>query len=172
MGGRREDLVDLLLNYLARFPQVRGAAAVPEVLALADRRSGSPMETRLRLLLIHAGLPRLQVQWVVQDPVAREAVWLDLAYPEHLVGAEYDGAEHTRPERVLRDIRRGTRLVDQGWRLYRYTKREIYTEADTIIAEVRRALTRGAGADGRTRRHAAEKPAEPPPRRARPLRVV
>jgi len=114
------------------------------VLALVDRRAGSPMETRLRMLLISAGLPRPQVQWVVQDPVAREAVWLDLAYPEHRIGIEYDGAEHTRPERVLRDIRRGTRLVDQGWRVYRYTKLEIYTEPDLIVTEVRRALRRAA----------------------------
>jgi len=163
---------DLLLNFLVHYPGARGASHVPEVLALADRRSGSPMETRLRLLLIHAGLPRPQVQWVVQDPVAREAVWLDLAYPEHLIGVEYDGAEHTRPERVLQDIRRGTRLVDQGWRLYRYTKREIYGEPDRIVAEVRRALTRSPDPDGRARHHAAEQLSEPPQRRARPQRLV
>ena len=135
---------DLLLNFLNHYPRARGAAAVPDVLALADRRSGSPMETRLRLLLVRAGLPRPQVQWVVQFPDTRDAVWLDLAYPEHLIGIEYDGEEHTRPERVLRDIRRGTRLVDQGWRLYRYTKLEIYTEPERIVAEVRRALARAA----------------------------
>jgi very-short-patch-repair endonuclease len=135
---------DLLLNFLTHYPRARGAAAVPDVLALADQRAGSPMETRLRMLLIRAGLPRPQVQWVVQDPVAREAVWLDLAYPEQLIGVEYDGAEHTRPERVLRDIRRGTRLVDRGWRLYRYTKHEIYGEPNRIVADVRRALARAA----------------------------
>lgn len=135
---------DLLLNFLAHYPGARGAAQVPDVLSFADRRSGSPMETRLRLLLVRSGLPRPQVQWVVQDPVAREAVWLDLAYPEHRVGVEYDGAEHTRPERVLRDIRRGTRLVDQGWRLYRYTKQEIFTDRDRIVNEVRRAIARAA----------------------------
>ena len=132
---------DLLLNFLVHYPGARGAGAVADVLALADRRSGSPMETRLRLLLIHAGLPRPEVQWVVQDPIAREAVWLDLAYPEHRVGIEYDGGEHLSPERVLSDIRRGTRLVDQGWRIYRYTKREIFTKRELIVSEVRRALT-------------------------------
>ena len=45
---------------------------------------------------------------------------------------------------MLRDIRRGTRLVDQGWRVYRYTKLEIYTEPDLIVTEVRRALRRAA----------------------------
>ena len=48
---------DLLLNFLAHYPGVRGSASVPEVLTLADRRAGSPMETRLRLLLIRSGLP-------------------------------------------------------------------------------------------------------------------
>jgi very-short-patch-repair endonuclease len=48
------------------------------------------------------------------------------------------------PERVLRDIRRGTRLVDRGWRHYRYTKHEIFGEPDRIVADVRRALARAA----------------------------
>jgi very-short-patch-repair endonuclease len=135
---------DLLLNFLAHHPGARGTAPVSEVLTLADRRAGSPMETGLRLMLVRSGLPRSQVQWVVQDPAAREAVWVDLAGPEHLVGIEYEGEEHTRPERVLRDIRRGTRLVDQGWRGYRYTRREIYTKPDSIVSEIRRALTRAA----------------------------
>lgn len=135
---------DLLVNFGARYQGARGTVQLADVLTLADRRAGSPMETRLRLLLIRGGLPRPQLQWVVQDPVARRAVWLDLAYPDHRVGIEYDGREHTRPERVLRDIRRGTRLVDQGWRIYRYTAAEIYTEPDRILAEVRRALARAA----------------------------
>lgn len=39
----------------------RGNDRLPEVLALADRCSGSPMETRLRLLLVLAGLPRPRI---------------------------------------------------------------------------------------------------------------
>jgi very-short-patch-repair endonuclease len=97
------------------------------------------------------------VQWVVQDPMAREAVWLDLAYPDQLIGVEYDGAEHARPERVPRDIRRCTRLVDQGWRLYRYPKREINGEPERIVSEVRRALGRN-----RARSRGGPRPPEPP----------
>ncbi|MHA6780014.1 hypothetical protein ACVGOW_03300 [Pseudonocardia saturnea] len=48
---------DLLLNFTVHFRGARGVDGVPEVLAYADRRSGSPMESRLRLLLVLAGLP-------------------------------------------------------------------------------------------------------------------
>jgi len=41
-------------------------------------------------------------------------VWLDLAYPAQRIGIEYEGADHTRPERVLLDAGRYTRLVDAG----------------------------------------------------------
>lgn len=131
---------DLLLNFAVHFPRARGNDAIAEVLAFADRRSGSPMETRLRLLLEFAGLPRPQVQWVVQDERARRAVWLDLAYPEKMIGIEYEGQEHATPERVLRDVGRGTDLVDKGWRLYRYTRYEILGEPEKIVAQISRAL--------------------------------
>jgi very-short-patch-repair endonuclease len=91
------------------------------------------------LLVLH-GLPKPEVGWVLQDVRRRRAVWLDLAYPEQRIGIEYEGEEHTKPVRVLRDIGRGTDLVDQGWRLYRFTKYEVYGEPDEIVAKVERAL--------------------------------
>jgi very-short-patch-repair endonuclease len=129
-----------VLRLAQRYPRARGRRRLPEVVGLANRRAGSPMETRLRLLLVLRGLPRPEVQWVVQDVRRRRAVWLDLAYPEQRIGIEYEGEEHTKPARVLRDIGRGTDLVDQGWRLYRFTKYEVYGEPDEIVAKIERAL--------------------------------
>ena len=100
------------------------------------------METRLRLLIVAAGLPCPCVQWVVQDPATRTAFWLDLAWPELMIGIEYDGAPHTEPARVLRDIVRSTRLVDLGWRVYRYTKLDVRREPGRIVAELTRARAR------------------------------
>jgi very-short-patch-repair endonuclease len=156
--GRRSDLVeavvavdalarvggfepDLLLNFAVHYRGSRGNEGLAEVLSYADRRSGSPMETRLRLLLARAGLPRPEVQWVVQDERARTAFWLDLAYPEHRIGVEYDGVVHTDPSAVLRDISRHTALLDKGWRVYRYTKVDVLQHAEMIIEQVRRALS-------------------------------
>ena len=131
---------DLLLNFPVRYPGARGNDRLPEVLALADRCSGSPMETRLRQVLVLAGLPRPRSQWVVQDERARRAVWLDLAYPEHRIGIEYDGEEHTTRAGVRRDIGRATDLVDLGWRLYRYTADEVLGAPERIVAQISRAL--------------------------------
>jgi very-short-patch-repair endonuclease len=133
---------DLVLNFPVRYPRARGNGRVYDVLAHAERYSGSPMESRLRMLLVLAGLPRPRAQWVVQDPGTRTAVWLDLAYPDLRIGIEYDGEEHTRPDRVLRDIGRGTRLLDRDWLVYRYTKHEIRERPDLIVAEITRARER------------------------------
>jgi very-short-patch-repair endonuclease len=103
------------------------------------------METRLRLIIVRGGLPRPQAQWVVQDEQARTAVWLDLAYPEHRIGVEYDGAVHTAPGAVLRDIARHTALLDQGWRVHRYTKVDVLHRPDRIVAQLSRALAGSKG---------------------------
>jgi very-short-patch-repair endonuclease len=133
---------DFLLQFAARYRGVRGNQDVAAVLANADRRAGSPMETRLRLVLVCGGLPRPQVQWPVQDPAARTALWLDLAYPDHMIGIEYDGMVHTGPEAVLRDIGRHTALLDQGWQVYRYTKHDVLRRPDRIVTQIRRAMER------------------------------
>jgi very-short-patch-repair endonuclease len=129
-----------VLGLAERYRGARGTGGLAEVVDLADARSGSPMETRLRLLIVRAGLPRPEVQWPVQDQLTRTAVWLDLAYPEQRIGIEYDGGVHTRADTVLRDIGRHTALLDQGWRVYRYTKLDVRHRPDRIIAQLRRAL--------------------------------
>ncbi|MHA6784972.1 DUF559 domain-containing protein [Pseudonocardia saturnea] len=131
---------DLLLHFAARYRRARGVLRLPEVLTHADRLAMSPMETRLRMLIVLAGLPRPVAQHAVQDPVARTAVWLDLAYPHRRIGIEYEGEQHARPEDVLRDVGRYTGLVDAGWRIYRYTKYEIRDEPDRVVSQIRRAL--------------------------------
>ncbi|GAA1832399.1 hypothetical protein GCM10009836_08160 [Pseudonocardia ailaonensis] len=121
-------------------PAMRGCARLEEVVDLADYRSGSRPESLIRQLLVDSGLPRPEVQWVVQDPGAREAVWLDLAYPGALVGIEYEGAPHVEPEQVLRDIARTTMLTDRGWRMLRFTRDDLFRRPEYVIATVGRAL--------------------------------
>jgi hypothetical protein len=154
--GRQDDLVeavvavdrlanrhrfppDLLLHFTNQYRGARGTARLCRTLAHADPYAGSPMESRLRMIIVRAGLPRPRVQWAVQDVEARTAVWLDLAWPEYRIGIEFEGGGHTAPVEVLRDAGRYTRLVDRGWRIYRYTKFDVYGDPARIIAELTRA---------------------------------
>lgn len=138
--ARGEFNPDLLLNFAVRYPGLRGVRRVIDVLCWADARSGSPPETRLRLVLVRSGLPRP----VAQHPVIgddRRILWLDLAYPEHRLGIEYDGGDHfATPDAARADARRHTRLVTAGWRVLRYTADDMRQAPDRIVAEVRGAL--------------------------------
>lgn len=109
-----------LLRWRAGHPGARGARRLTRVVDLADPRSGSPPETRLRLLLVLAGLPRPQVQYRVVDGTGRE-VRFDLAYPEALLAIEYDGAEHD--DALDRD--RDLRTAALGWETLRLLRRDV-----------------------------------------------
>lgn len=140
LARRHRFAPDQLLHLTVRYRGARGVDRIPEVLAHADRRSGSPMETRLRMVIVQGGLPRPEAQWVVQDPRTRTAVWLDLAYPERRIAIEYEGGGHADADAVLRDVGRYTALVDKGWRVYRYTKFDVLRNPDKIVDDLARAL--------------------------------
>jgi very-short-patch-repair endonuclease len=55
---------------------------------------------------------------------------------------EFEGGGHTDPVEVLRDAGRYTRLVARGWRIYRYTRFDVYGDPGRIITELTHALGR------------------------------
>lgn len=130
-----------ILELAGRYPRARGRRGLPDVVAHAEPLSESPMETRLRMLIVLSGLPRPVAQRGIADHRARIVAWVDLAYPERRIAIEYDGEEHFTPRRSMRDTYRYTRLVDLGWRVYRYRARDVYGQPERIVAELRRALT-------------------------------
>jgi hypothetical protein len=119
-------------------PGGRGAARVPRVVTLADRLSQSPMETRIRLAIVLAGLPPPVSQHAVV--LAGREFALDLAYPEVRLGIEYNGADHLRPDRALRDLEREQLLVAAGWRIIRFGAVTTLRYPRTIAARVRQEL--------------------------------
>ena len=142
LANRHRFSPDLLLHFATHYRGAPGTVRLCTALAHANPFAGSPMETRLRMIIVQGGLPRPEVQWVVHDVEARSAVWLDLAWPRHRVGIEFEGEGHTVPVEVLRDAGRYTRLVDRGWRIYRYTKFDVYGNPGRVVAELARALGR------------------------------
>nr|CRL73858.1 hypothetical protein CPGR_03438 [Mycolicibacterium komanii] len=76
----------------------RGLPRLQRVLPLMDGGAESPQETVARLALVDAGLPAPLTQVRVFDEYGQFVARLDMAYPNLLVGIEYDGP-HTGPIR-------------------------------------------------------------------------
>jgi Protein of unknown function (DUF559) len=99
----------------------------------------SPMETRLRWLLIQAGLPRPEVQTNLRDGKARFIGRADLYYPAAKLILEYDGGNHR--ERLVEDDRRQNLLINAGFRILRFTAADIHRRPEVVEAQVRGALS-------------------------------
>lgn len=114
-----------------------GAARLRRLAALAEPAE-SPMETRLRWLLLEAGLPRPEVQTDLHDADGRFIGRADLFYPEPRVVVEYDGANHR--DRLTEDNRRQNLLINGGFTVLRFSAADL-TRPELVASQVRRALT-------------------------------
>jgi hypothetical protein len=116
----------------------RGLVNLRRVADHAEPKSESPMETRLRMLLVLAGLPRPVAQMSLQDAKGRFLGRPDLYYPDHRLGIEYDGATHR--DSLAADNRRQNRLIGQGIQLLRFTAADVLHNQASVVAQVRALL--------------------------------
>ncbi|GHE14025.1 hypothetical protein GCM10011381_38730 [Klenkia taihuensis] len=102
----------------------------------ADGQAGSPQETRLRLLVLDAGLLPPLAQFTVRVE-GRFVARVDFAWPDHRIALEYEGAWHTT--RVAADRRRIEALQAAGWRVLFVTAADLRRPAP-LLARIRAAL--------------------------------
>lgn len=108
-------LVDLdeLRAAVGRLFRVPGKLQAVRVVAVAEAKAESPMESRMRWRIVSAGLPRPVAQFEVRDgDVVRYR--LDLAYPDRLLAIEYDGEAYHGPEQRAADEARRAWLRARG----------------------------------------------------------
>jgi very-short-patch-repair endonuclease len=129
---------DELRAYVTAHPTWKGLAQARRVVTIAELRAESPMESRLRALLVLGGLPRPQAQAEIIDERGCFLGRLDLYYPTARLGIEYDGDGHR--SNLAADNRRQNRLMGAGVRLLRYTAADVYRRPVDMVAEVRAAL--------------------------------
>ena len=104
-------------------------------------RVDSPMETRLRMLIVLAGLPEPVVNSTVHDVDGMPVRRFDLSWPEVRVIVEYDGRHHVEIiEQWESDIDRREEVDDQGWRVLVVVASGIYTDPGRTVARVFRLL--------------------------------
>ncbi|MGR0221898.1 hypothetical protein [Agromyces sp. ZXT2-6] len=106
-------------------PGCRGAASLRAAHALARRGALSRRESLLRLDLVRADLPEPVPNHRVLDAGGALLAMIDLAYPEYLVGIEYQSDLHRTPSRWRRDIRRIEGLADAGWVIVQATSDDV-----------------------------------------------
>ncbi len=96
------------------------------------------METRLRMLLVLAGLPRPEAQVSLHDGSGRFLGRADLYYPSQRLVIEYDGGTHRTS--LVEDNRRQNLLLSAGYRLLRFTFADIREAPEAVVDQVKRAL--------------------------------
>ena len=130
--------LDDLAGYTASHRGWRYVRTVDDALRHAEPLSQSPMESRQRMRLVLAGLPRPRAQVPVAEADGRVFAYLDNGYDEFRVGLDYDGEVHR--ERWQYDLERQERVRDLGWWHRRYTRLHIQHGWPQMVAQVRTAL--------------------------------
>jgi very-short-patch-repair endonuclease len=118
----------------------RGVRRMRRALPLLDSRAESAMESRLRVLMVLAGLPVPQVN----RDVVENGQWLarpDLSYPRLRIAIEYEGDHHRTDRRQWRSDKRRRRLLEgAGWVVVEVTVDDVYRYPDELISRVRRLV--------------------------------
>jgi Protein of unknown function (DUF559) len=131
-----------LTDVLSRAAGRRGAPILRSVLA---RHEDSPpltrseLEERFLTICEEAGVSRPSVNaWVALDGGGAE---VDFSWPERRLIAEADGYRtHGTRGAFERDRHRDRQLVLAGWRVVRFTWRQLVTEPDEVASTIRRLL--------------------------------
>jgi Protein of unknown function (DUF559) len=116
----------------------KGVDRLRRATELAEPKTESAMETRLRLLLVQAGLPRPHAQVSLYDEHGSFLGRPDLYYPDQRLGLEYDGASHR--DSLAADDRRQNRLIEAGITLLRFTAADVMRTPAAVVGTVRRTL--------------------------------
>lgn len=119
----------------------RHAVAARRAASYVRAEVDSPMETRLRMLIVLGGLPEPDVNHKIRDEHGHVLMRFDLCYPELRLIVEYDGRQHAEdPKQWNHDLERRETLDDEEWRILVVTSRGIFKEPARTLQRVRRAL--------------------------------
>jgi hypothetical protein len=109
--------------------------------ALVRRGVDSAMESRLRLLIVLAGLPEPEVDHRVFDSSGNLLYRYDLSYPRWHLVIEYDGRQHAdSDEQWFADIARDEQLDDWKVRKLVVVSKDIFRTPAMTLARVTKAM--------------------------------
>lgn len=128
------------LRAYAAASRLRGFARAKEAAAYVRAGVRSPMETRLRMLLVLAGLPEPEINTLVgsENGTKRQH---DLLYRVAKVAVEYDGRQHVEVvQQWESDLERREDADDDGWRIVVVIVKGVFVEPEKTVLRVWRLL--------------------------------
>jgi len=137
MTNARLHTLDELRRYCDGQRRLRNLRVARALLDDVEPKADSPMETRLRLVIVDGGNPRPAAQLHVFDGRGEFLGRADLGYEELKLAMEYDGALHWTQRRD--DDRRRDRMREAGWTVLVFSADDVFGAPDAVAAAVRRA---------------------------------
>lgn len=129
--------LDELVDAADRYPGQRGRGRLLQALAMLDERAESPQESRLRVILVRAGITGYTCNHEVSVDGRRFRI--DLAFSALKVAIEYQGDYHRSPDQWRRDMTRRSILASHGWIVIELNADDLHNPRE-LAARVRRVL--------------------------------
>jgi very-short-patch-repair endonuclease len=93
----------------------RGSRRLSQALPMLDGRAASRRESRLRVILMQAGITGFEINFDVWLGMRRVHYIIDIAFPDAMVAVEYQGEYHHDLAQWRYDMTRSSRLRAAGW---------------------------------------------------------
>lgn len=135
MNATALDSVEVL-GVADAWPATRGVRRLRAAMDLVDGGAESPQESKLRMIIVEAGLPKPEPQIEFRDRRGKVRVRVDMGWREWRVAVEYDGAQHWSDRRQRSwDIDRIALLEESGWVVIRVSA-ELLSRPDVVIRRI------------------------------------
>lgn len=125
-----------ILDSCANWPGMRQAR---RVVAFADERAGSALESAARVVFDEFGLDPPELQVTIHLPA--NAFLVDFFWREHRVIAEADGlAKYTGDKALIAQFQRDRLLRDAGYKVVHFTWQELFKTPELVVARIQQAF--------------------------------
>jgi len=143
-GRKLDDLVKSQLSYTVWTENEQNAQSGDDL----DAKVQSPIEQILLDGIRQANLPLPEAQYQMRDAEGTTFTRPDFAYPDKKLAIYCDGARYHGPqsnnENWQRDLEINNRLQLMGWRVLRFSGRQINQKLSECLQKIREALGEGA----------------------------
>ena len=134
---RHWSTLETMIGRAAGLTGRRGIISARKALELVKPGVDSAMETRVRLMIINAGLPCPAINWDVWDERGHWLARPDLSYPHLKIAIEYDGDHHrTDKQQWRRDRARDEGLRHAGWVVITLTADDVFKRPQQTVDRI------------------------------------